>query len=276
MPLKITYGGYIMKISASFIPVALIYSLLLSFAAFAEDFTGKTIRLGVDPTFPPLEFKTSQGKLTGFGVEIAEALCNEMKANCVWVESNWDGMIPGLLTRKFDAIASSMTVTPAREKQIAFTDKISNAPTWLVAHKNLSLRPTASALKGKTVGVQQGSSQEAYANAIWRTEGVNVISYSSQMEVNEDLANGRLDASLMASLAATDFFNTPVGKNFTRQGEQLPYTPLLGEGDAIGLRKEDVALRDAFNKALQTIISNGTYKKINLRYFDYDIYGSDT
>lgn len=81
--------------------------------------------------------------------------------------------------------------------------------------------------------------------------------------------------SLMASLAATDFFNTPVGKYFTRQGEQLQYTPLLGEGDAIGLRKEDVALRDAFNKALQTIISNGTYKRINLRYFDYDIYGSD-
>lgn len=103
-------------------------------------------------------------------------------------------MIPGLLTRKFDAIASSITVTPAREKQIAFTDKISNAPIWLVAHKNLSLLPTASSLKGKTVGVQQGSSQEAYANAIWRTEAVNVISYSSQMEVNEALANGRLDA----------------------------------------------------------------------------------
>ena len=264
-----------MKISASFIPVVLICLLPLSYAAYAEDFTGKTIRLGVDPTFPPLEFKTPQGKLTGFGVEIAEALCNEIKANCIWVESNWDGMIPGLLTRKFDAIASSMTVTPTREKQIAFTDKISNAPTWLIAHKNLSLVPTADSLKGKTIGVQQGSSQEAYANAIWRSEGVNVISYSSQMEVNEDLANGRLDASLMASLAATDFFNTPVGKDFTRQGKQLQYSPLLGKGDAIGLRKEDIALRDAFNQALQTIISNGTYKKINLKYFDYDVYGSD-
>lgn len=264
-----------MKFTTFSFSLVLFCFLLSPYIAYAEDFAGKTIRLGVDPTFPPLEFKTPQGKLTGFGVEIAEALCAQMKANCIWIESNWDGMIPGLLTRKFDAIASSMTVTPQREKQIAFSDKISDAPTWLVARSGLSLLPTVESLKGKSVGVQQGSSQEAYANAMWRPEGVNVISYSGQQEVNEDLANGRLDASLMASIAATDFFRTPAGKNFTLQGEQLHHSGLLGQGDAIGLRKEDTSLREAFNEALKIIISNGIYKKINDKYFNFNIYGAN-
>lgn len=82
------------------------------------------IKLGIDPTFPPLEYKTPQGKLTGFGVDIAQALCDQMQAKCVWVESSWDGMIPGLQAKKFDAIASSMTITPQRRQQIAFQQSL--------------------------------------------------------------------------------------------------------------------------------------------------------
>ena len=82
-----------------------------------------------------------------------------MQAKCVWVESSWDGMIPGLQAKKFDAIASSMTITPQRRQQIAFSSKVSNAPARLVAHKGSNLQPTVASLKGKSVGVQQGSSR---------------------------------------------------------------------------------------------------------------------
>ncbi|CAI0780388.1 ABC transporter substrate-binding protein [Serratia entomophila] len=254
--------------------LVLLLPLALSFSALGGEFSGKVIKLGIDPTFPPLEYKTAQGTLTGFGVDIAQALCDEMQAKCVWVESSWDGMIPGLQAKKFDAIASSMTITPQREKQIAFSSKVSNAPARLVARKGSNLQPTAASLKGKSVGVQQGSSQEAYANVLWRPAGVNVIAYQSQQEVNEDLANGRLDASLLASVNASEFFKTPGGKDFAFIGAELSDSKYFGIGDGIGVRKEDTALLNAFNAALKAIIANGTYKKVNDKYFDFDMYGA--
>lgn len=81
------------------ISLVLLLPLALSFAVSAGEFSGKVIKLGVDPTYPPLEFKTPQGALTGFGVDIAQAMCDQMQAKCVWVESSWDGMIPGLLAK---------------------------------------------------------------------------------------------------------------------------------------------------------------------------------
>lgn len=74
--------------------LVLVLPLALSFTAFGGEFSGKVIKLGVDPTYPPLEYKTPQGVLTGFGVDIAQAMCDQMQAKCVWVESSWDGMIP--------------------------------------------------------------------------------------------------------------------------------------------------------------------------------------
>jgi histidine transport system substrate-binding protein len=254
--------------------LVLLLPLALSFAAFGGGFSGKVIKLGVDPTYPPLEYKTPQGALTGFGVDIAQAMCDQMQAKCIWVESSWDGMIPGLQAKKFDAIASSMTITPQRQAQIAFSDKVSNAPARLVARKGSDLQPTAASLKSKSVGVQQGSSQEAYANALWRPAGVNVVSYQSQQEANEDLVNGRLDASLLASVSASEFFHTPAGKDFAFTGAELNDSKYFGIGDGIGLRKEDTALLNAFNAALKAIIANGTYKKVNDKYFDFDVYGS--
>lgn len=253
----------------------LLLPLAASFPALSGEFSGKVIKLGIDPTFPPLEYKNPQGKLTGFGVDIAQALCDQMQAKCVWVESSWDGMIPGLQAKKFDAIASSMTITPQRRRQIAFSSKVSNAPARLVAHKGSNLQPTAASLKGKSVGVQQGSSQETYANALWRPAGVNVVAYQSQQEVNEDLANGRLDASLLASVSASEFFKTPGGKDFAFIGAELSDSKYFGVGDGIGVRKEDTALLNAFNAALQAIRANGTYKKINDKYFDFDMYGAE-
>lgn len=164
-------------------------------AAHAGDWAGKEIRLAVDPTYPPLEYKLPDGTLAGFGIDITNALCAELHARCVWVESSFDGMIPGLLARKFDVIASSMTITPKRQQQIAFTNRISNAPARLVARKGSPLLPTADALKGKRVGVEQGSAQADYAIANWQRAGVQIVSYPNQDQVYADLVTGRLDAA---------------------------------------------------------------------------------
>lgn len=242
--------------------------------AGAADWSGKALRLGVDPTYPPLEYKNQDGSLTGFGVDIADALCAEIKAKCVWVESSWDGMIPGLLARKFDAIASSMTVTPKRQTQIAFTDKVSNAPARLVIKRGSDLQPTVESLKGKRVGVEQGSTQEAFAKAVWGSKGVDVLSYQNQDQVYADLVVGRLDASLQGAIQASHgFLDTPRGKDYQFAGGNLEHPEFFGVGDGIGLRKDDVELREDLNKALATILANGTYKHINDKYFDFDVYG---
>lgn len=175
-------------------------SLLLAAPAGAADWTGKVLRLGVDPTYPPLEYKQPDGRLAGFGIEIGEALCAELRARCEWVESNWDGIIPALLSRKIDAIVSSMTITPKRAQHIAFTDRVSNAPSRLVVRRGSALLPDAESLRGKRVGVGQGSNQEAYAKAEWAAKGVRVVSYQNQDQVYADLVMGLLGAS--AKLAA--------------------------------------------------------------------------
>ncbi|KWZ52204.1 ABC transporter substrate-binding protein [Burkholderia ubonensis] len=239
------------------------------------DWTGREIRLAVDPTYPPLEYKLPDGTLAGFGIDITNALCAELRARCVWVESSFDGMIPGLLARKFDVIASSMTITPKRMQQIAFTNRISNAPARLVVRKGSRLLPSAESLKGKRVGVEQGSAQADYAIANWQAAGVQIVSYPNQDQVYADLVTGRLDAAFQASIAASDgFLKKPQGKDFMFAGAPIADRKYFGQGDGLGLRKQDVELRDAFNHALAAILANGTYARINRKYFDFDIYGA--
>ncbi|RQS09914.1 ABC transporter substrate-binding protein [Burkholderia sp. Bp9002] len=239
------------------------------------DWAGKEIRLAVDPTYPPLEYKLPDGTLAGFGIDITNALCAELRARCVWVESSFDGMIPGLIARKFDVIASSMTITPKRMQQIAFTNRISNAPARLVVRKGAPLLPSAESLKGKRVGVEQGSAQADYAIANWQRAGVQIVSYPNQDQVYADLVSGRLDAAFQASIAASDgFLKKPQGKDFTFAGDAIDDPKYFGQGDGLGLRKQDADLREAFNRALATILANGTYARINRKYFDFDIYGA--
>src|SRR5690606_27435877 len=124
--------------------------------------------------------------------------------------------------RKFDVIASSMTITEKRAEQIAFSDKYSNAPSRLVARKGSGLEPTAASLRGKRIGVQQGSSQENFARAVWMPEGVEIVSYQTQDQIYADLISGRLDASLQASIQASEgFLKKPDGAGFEFAGPDM-------------------------------------------------------
>lgn len=252
------------------------FILTSAVSAHATDYAKQTLRLGIDPTYPPLEFKKPDGTYSGFGVEVTEAVCEEMKVKCIWVESNWDGMIPSLQARKFDMIASSMTITEKRREQIAFSEKYSNAPSRLVARKGANLLPNVETLKGRRIGVQQGSSQETYAMTLWRPFGVSVISYQTQDLIYSDLISGRLDASLQATIQAADaFLKKETGQGFEFVGANLNDPQYFGVGAGYGLRKNDDELRENVNHAIKAIVKNGTYKRINDKYFDFDALGSE-
>ncbi|UTH75259.1 ABC transporter substrate-binding protein [Chromobacterium sp. IIBBL 290-4] len=259
-----------MKKAAAALAIGL---MAASFGALAKDW--KEIRFGVDASYAPFESKAANGQIVGFDIDLGTEICKRLKAKCVWVENDFDGMIPALKAKKFDGVLSSMSMTEARMKEIAFSAKLFNTPTRMVAKTGAGLMPTPASLKGKRVGVEQGTIQEAYAKKHWAPAGVEVVPYQNQTLVLADLTAGRLDASLQDAVQADmGFLKKPEGKGFAFAGKDLVDPQTLGEGAGIGLRKEDKELKADIDKAIAGMLKDGTYKKIEKKYFSFDVYGN--
>jgi len=251
------------------------YALCVALAVMASGAMAKewkTVRIGVDASYPPFESVAPSGQMVGFDVDLTRALCAKMNVRCVWIPQDLDGIIPALKAKKFDIIVSSLTVTDKRREQIDFSDRLFDAPARMIAKKGSPLLPTVESLKGKHVGVEQGSTQEAYAKAYWEPKGVTIVPYQNQDQVYADLATGRLDAALQDELQAdAGFLKTPRGKDFAWAGPEVKDPKTLGEGTAIGVRKEDGELKAKLNKALAEVHQDGTFTKLEKQYFDVDI-----
>ena len=234
----------------------------------------KEIRVAIDPTYKPFTFKTPDGKPTGFDVKIAQALCDKVKAKCVFVEQQWDAMIPGLMAKKYDTIISSMSVTQERLRQVAFTGKYYNTPSKIVVRKDIKTDGTPASLKGKKIGVLKGSTQEKYAKGELAPAGVSVVAYDAQDQVYLDIKAGRLDGTVADVIEVTGgFLSKPEGKNYGVVGDALLMPKYFGTGAGVAIRKGETALRNELNAAIKAIRANGTYKKINDKYFKIDVYG---
>jgi len=243
---------------------------LLSLQASAQE----QIRFGVEATYPPFESKLPSGQLVGFDIDLGNALCSQLKAHCVWVENSFDGMIPALKAKKFDGIISSMSITPERLKQIAFSDKLFNTPAYLVVKKGSKLAATADGLKGKHVGVQQGSIFETYAKKFWAPKGVTVTTYQSSDLAYADLVAGRVDGVVDDAVVLQEsFLKKAKGQGYVLAKPEVYDEAIFGHGTGIGMRKEDVALRQKLNQAIATIHKNGTYDKLAKKYFNFNVYG---
>jgi arginine/ornithine transport system substrate-binding protein len=234
---------------------------------------GKDLKVAIDPTYEPFTFKTADGKPTGFDVDIASALCEQVKRKCVFVEQVWDSMIPGLQAKKYDVIISSMSITEDRLKVIDFTNKYYNTPSRVVVKKDVKFTGPAS-IKGKKIGVLKGSTQEKYAMGELKTAGVEVVPYEAQDQVYLDIKSGRLDGTVADFVEVTGgFLSKPEGKDYNLVGPELYTEKYFGIGAGIGLRKGETALKNELNAAIKAIRANGTYKKINDKYFKFDVYG---
>lgn len=193
---------------------------------------------------------------------MAKELCKRINTQCTFVESDFDALIPSLKAKKIDAIISSLSITEKRQQEIAFTDKLYAANARLIAPKGSKLLPTAEALKGKSVGVLQGTTQEAYANAMWQPKGVTVVPYQNQDLAYADLASGRIDAAFQDEVAGSDgFLKQPPGKDYAFAGESVKDDKFFGVGTGMGLRKTDTELKAALDKAFAEMRKDGTYDK---------------
>ncbi|HEX7683997.1 MAG TPA: ABC transporter substrate-binding protein [Trinickia sp.] len=250
-------------------------ALLAAAAAAAGNVSAadlKELRFGVEASYAPFESKTASGQLQGFDIDVGNAVCAKLNVKCTWVENEFDGLIPALQARKFDAINSDMTITDLRKRAIDFTDPIYAIPNQLIAKKGSGLQPSVASLKGQHVGVLQGTIQETYAKTKWATAGVDVVSYQTQDQVYADLASGRLDAAFQDSEAASKGFLTrPQGAGFDFAGPTVADPKLLGSGVGYGVRKNDKALLEKLNGALAALKADGTIDKIAAKYFDVKV-----
>lgn len=226
------------------------------------------LRIGVEGSYPPFSQIGMDGKLAGFDIDIANALCAEMHVECQFVQQEWTGMIPALNAGKFDAIVASMAITPERKQAVAFTDRYYNVPSRWIVKVGTNLRLTPVGLKGKRIGVLRNSARDKAISATFA--GSELVRYAKESDIFLDLVAGRIDLGITSSVVADlTFLKKPEGKGFVFAGEPM----VLDDGVAVALRSTDASLRDRFNLALKAIRADGRYQRIAAKYFDFDIYG---
>ena len=270
-----------------------IFKLFLSSVAalmiFFSSAQADSIRIGTEGAYPPWNAKDESGKLIGFEVELANFLCIYMKADCTIVEQDWDGMIPGLIMRKYDAIMAGMSITDERMKTINFSQGYADEVASLAVMKgsplegmdtpkaiNLSkgggdvkkaLKTLTAALAGKTIGVQTATIHQNFLES-GDVGSVKVRTYKTQDEVNLDLAAGRIDAALAAAVAFTDYAEKS-GKPVVLVGPTFS-GGAFGNGVGVGIRKDDTELLKKFNKAINTARKNGKISELAIKWFGFD------
>lgn len=243
-------------------------------AACASAAHAADLKVAIDPTYEPFTYKTADGTPTGFDVDIANAVCNEIKRKCVFVEQVWDSMIPGLQARKYDVIVSSLSITDERKRVIDFSDRYYKTPSAIVVKKGTEYTGPAS-LKGKRIGVLKGSTQEKWAMGELKPAGVTIVPYEAQDQVYLDINAGRLDGTVADKVEVHGgFLRKPEGKDHGYVGPDQYDEKYYGEGIGIGMRKGQKELKEQINQAIKTIRSNGTYDTIAKKYFDFDPYGN--
>lgn len=225
------------------------------------------IRIATEGAYAPFNYIDNSGALQGFDVDIAKALCTQMKADCEIVAQDWDGIIPGLRARRYDAIIASMSITEERQRVVAFTDAYYSNVLAFIGPKSQAMPTDADSLKGKTLGAQRATVagqylQDNLGNA------VNVRLYDTQDNAYLDLAAGRLDGLVSDKFPAYDWLQTDAGSNFEFKGDDIDIDDKIG----IAVRQNDNALRERFNQALKEIVDSGVYAEINAKYFPFSIY----
>jgi polar amino acid transport system substrate-binding protein len=243
-------------------------------AAPASARTWTDLRIGVSGNYPPFTSVDEHDRFQGFEIEIAEALCKRMNVTCEFVKQEWEDMIPSLIAHSIDAIFASMSITDERRKRIAFSNRYYQTPTSLVTRKALNVRDASpKGMSGRVIGVQMGTLQADYLQNVYVPAGAVAKPYATQSEAQFDLARGRIDAIIVDKVSVYDWIGkSDQGSCCTFADAEITDPRYVGEGVGAGLRKEDRELLEMINRAIDQIIADGTYKRINDKYFPFSIY----
>jgi ABC-type amino acid transport substrate-binding protein len=249
-------------------PKRAVLSLIVTLAAQPA----LSLDICVEGNYPPFSWVAEDGTISGFDIDIADAVCASIGETCQLVKVRWENMIPALNRGRCDAIVASMSDTAERRKQIDFTTRYYRAPVRFVGPESVGLNDAPESLAGKVVGVQQGTVFMPFMEAHYPDTALRL--YGNQQHVLLDLTLGRVDAVLGEAIQLdAGFLRTPAGDGFAFFGGDHFDPAIQGEGAAIGVRKADTALRDRMSQAIADIRADRTYDAIVARYFNTDIYG---
>ena len=262
----------------------------VSMATSAFGGAWSTIKIGTEGAYPPWNGTNAAGELEGAEIDLAKDLCERMNATCILVAQDWDGIIPALQNGKYDAIIAGMSITAERMEVIAFSQGYATEPASFAAHNNsiliqklggvtgtvnLDLGESAeidalkAALKGGVIGVQGSTTHENFVREVLG-DTVTVRTYDTQLNLELDLAAGRLDAALSDSGSMQAFMATSAGSRISLFGPKLGGGQ-FGPGVGVGLRQADTDLKAMFNKAIDEARADGTLAAHFVKWFGKDI-----
>jgi ABC-type amino acid transport substrate-binding protein len=221
--------------------------------------------------YPPFNTVDAKGTPGGFEVELAQALCQRIRAECKIVTAKWDDLLPGLLDHRWDAIFSSLEVSADRRRHIAFTRRYYQVPAAFVARKGSGLDGATALLKNKRVGVRKGTTHADWIERSYRRT-IRLQQFDTMEQAWAGLLSGQLDAVFGDKVQLHTWLKSEEGACCEFFGQDVKDSATMGIGIAAGLRKDDVKLREALNKAIGEIAADGSYRRINDKYFPFSIY----
>lgn len=260
--------------------------------AQAPQAAGTPIRVATESAYPPFVSVDPTGTLVGFDMDVVREICRRLDQRCDIIPQSWDGIIPGLLADRYDAITGGMTVTGERRRVVAFTRTYVSTPLRFFApagrvpegleggpalitldtldtEEQAALDRIAKALAGRSVGVQSGTTAAEFADARL-APGATVRRYDTHENLVLDLATGRLDVGLADSVVVEPYLASEEGKDTTVAGPAIEGGP-VGEGIGIAVRQGDVELRQQLDGALAAMQADGTLRALAVKWFGADV-----
>ena len=238
---------------------------------------GKQLKVGMECTYPPFNYRDSSGNLAGFEVELSEEIGKRMNREIVFICQEWDGLLPGLLAGKYDVIISTMSVTPERQKKVDFSIPYRASTGRFVAPKGANIKPynadgtpNPGALKGKSVGVQRATTHANYLDAMF--PGIKIVRYDQIENLILDFQAGRVDLVFHGPIKmSANFLELPEGKDYEFIGKEIESIEHFGTGCGIAIRKGNEELLEELNNTLESIMADGTFEKLNKKYWNFSI-----
>lgn len=257
--------------------------------ASAKDW--KTVVIGTEGAYAPWNMTKADGSLDGFEVELVHDLCGRMKVECKLMTQDWDTMIPSLQQGKFDVMMDAVSITPERQKEIAFSEPYAQTPATFAAvkgspmaslpgtgetikmsspdEKNDMVEKLKEAVKGKSIGIQTATVYTKFVEDNFK-DVADIREYKTAAEHDLDLASGRIDLAFDDATYFLSAFKDKGNENLTLTGPEIAGT-IWGPGEGFGFRKSDTDLTEMFNKAIDAAKADGTIEKLSKKWFGINV-----
>ena len=244
-------------------------SLLIATPVFSDELVkikenGK-LSIALTGAYPPFSLVNEQNEVVGFDVSVGKEIANRLGVEGQIITTAWDGILAGLLAGKYDTIIGSMTATEERKKVVDFVGPYYRDGRAIFINQSASYK-TLDDLKGKKIGVTLGETHEKWVRAQSAMDW-NIRTYKGLPELMLELENKRIDAFVIDSIPGR--VAVTAGKPF-----KMMNLPDLEGGNlpiGIAIRKGNPVLAAAMQKALDSMMADGTYEKISIKWVGADI-----